>query len=324
MNIIVFSDNKTLIKSFSEIKKSKDMSITIHPAGDIKKFMKKTPVNVFLYIDINSYPSSEHSKILKLFNNPETFSYGIIDTTGKFDDPAAVFFTGASDYIGKNLLKKGITGKRLNDASAFRKLNISDSPSSADSAQYILSGNSWSGIKTGNEYTFCMMFIELDNKKELRTSYSGENLNVLLSIFQKHIEDVVIPQNGKMWMWQDYGGLILFPFNGKTCEAILTSVRLILNRNIISAEYFKNDILLSYRIAIHLGTTVYKKRGETGKIISDSINSIFHLGQKFADPDSLNLTESLVPYIPKGLEKLFIPAGEYEGRNILRMRRPIY
>ncbi|MBP7583491.1 MAG: hypothetical protein KBA61_05635, partial [Spirochaetes bacterium] len=35
----------------------------------------------------------------------------------------------------------------------------------------------------------------------------------------------------------------------------------------------------------HVGNTVYRVRGDTGSIISDSINSIFHLGQKYA-PDS--------------------------------------
>jgi hypothetical protein len=96
---------------------------------------------------------------------------------------------------------------------------------------------------------------------------------------------------------------------------------LMLNQRLISAEEFCYDFLVSFRVALHIGNTVYQLRGDTGTIVSDSINSIFHLGQKFAEPGSLYLTEDVRPLLPAGLEKSFVSEGIYEGREILRMRR---
>ncbi|MBN1533975.1 MAG: hypothetical protein JXA20_14995 [Spirochaetes bacterium] len=324
MDIILFTDNKALIKTFTGIKGGKDLSITAHPHGELKKALKRNPANVFLYIDMGSFPAKEHGKILKSLQKPEGFAFGVIDGKGSIKDPAGIFHLGASDYIGKDLLKKGLDARRIREALTFREIAAQEESAVKTEAHYIISGKDWGKIKAGNEYTFCMMLLELDNKKEMRQSFGGEKLNDILASFQKFVADSMAPHKGKIWMWQDYGGLILFPFDGESCDAILACVRLMMNRNIISAEHFDTDILLSYRIAMHLGNTVYKKRGDTGNIISDAINSVFHLGQKYADPESFSITNALAPFIPQGLEKLFVPAGEYEGRKILRMRRPIY
>jgi len=93
-----------------------------------------------------------------------------------------------------------------------------------------------------------------------------------------------------------------------------------LDRNIISAEDIGFNIPLSYRISLHIGNTVYKNRGDTGHIVSDTINSVFHIGQKYAGPGGFYVTQEIFPFIPKGLDAYFIPAGVFEGREIRRMR----
>lgn len=124
-------------------------------------------------------------------------------------------------------------------------------------------------------------------------------------------------------MWSEYGGLVLFPFDGKNCDAVLTAYRMCLNRTIISAEEFDFDTLLSYRIALHIGNTLYRPRGKTGSIIADSVNFIFHLGHQFAQPGEFCLTSTVFPYVPKGLESSFVDSGVFEGYRVYRMRRPI-
>ena len=121
-------------------------------------------------------------------------------------------------------------------------------------------------------------------------------------------------------MSMDSGLVVLFPFDGKRCSAILTCFRMMLDRNIISAEDISFNALISYRIALHIGNTVYRKRGDTGGIISDSINSIFHLGQKYAESGNFYITQDAFSFIPKGLSDYFVPAGIYEGRRIMQMR----
>ena len=104
------------------------------------------------------------------------------------------------------------------------------------------------------------------------------------------------------------------------CAANQIPFRMMLERNIISAEDIGFNTLLSYRIVLHICNTIYRKRGDTGDIVSDSINSIFHLGQKYAEPGNFYATQDVFSFIPKGLSDYFVPAGIYEGRKIMQMR----
>jgi hypothetical protein len=81
------------------------------------------------------------------------------------------------------------------------------------------------------------------------------------------------------------------------------------------------DIIPSYRVALHIGATTYHTRGQTGRIVSDSVNTIFHLGRKFTRPGHFCMTETAVPYIPAGIRQYFVPAGRFEGHEITRMRQ---
>jgi hypothetical protein len=78
---------------------------------------------------------------------------------------------------------------------------------------------------------------------------------------------------------------------------------------------------LSFRMALSVGTTVYKD-GDTGKIVSDAVNSIFHLGRRFTGPGQFLITADAHELVPAQLRGFFQAAGSYEGRRIHRMLRP--
>ncbi len=321
MEVIVFTDNTSVKKFFSVPGKSKNISLKILPAAELKGESCAGGYGSLIYYDLSGLtPAGVKSTLnrLKKYNRP----YGIIDPGGLVNDPADLIISGASDYIGKPLLKEAVRAARFKKVLDFRCCTVdADGPqNAAEKYRCPLSGSDWKGVKSGKEYTFCFMFIELDNQKELKKAFHGPTLERFTGMLKESIEKAVTPSLGKIWMWMDLGGLVLFPFDGEGCPAILEAFRLMLNRKIISYEDFDAEILLSYRIAVHIGDTVYHSRGETGEIVSDSINSIFHLGQKFADPGGMYLTEDARGYIPQGLERSFLPAGKYEGREIFRLR----
>ncbi len=150
----------------------------------------------------------------------------------------------------------------------------------------------------------------------------ASHIEKTIASFRKYLEKYFAPLQGQIWMWMDFGGLIIFPFDAEKCDAILASFRMILNRHIICIEEIDINTVLSFKIALNIGNTVYRKKGDTGNIISDSINSIFHLGQKYTPPGNFYLTREVFEYAPASLKKMFLDAGEYEGREILRMRLP--
>jgi hypothetical protein len=322
MQILVFSDSRTVDKPFSKLIKSKEVVVHFFSTSEIKKVLKNTEHGSLLYVDVSDMPTDERNRMIKYMARLENYRYGIIDRKNIIQDVAELFHNNACDYMGKELFKGEIPLKRIRTIESYNDVLCADKEENVKVSHYKLSGKNWNGIKAGQEYTFCMMFIELDNQKELKKSMGASHIEQTVASFRNYLEKHLSPLHGQIWMWMDFGGLILFPFDEEKCDAILASFRMILNRHIICIEEIAINSTLSFRMALHLGNTIYRKKGDTGNVISDSINSIFHLGRKFTPPGNFYLTREIFEYAPPGLKKMFLDAGEYEGREILRMRLP--
>ena len=325
MNILVFSDAKNIRTAFAKIEKSKDFDLEFFPLQDMKKEVKRALRGTLIYADVGPLEAPAQKRTITFLSKLEGHLFGIIDNKGTLGDVGEVFRLGGCDFIGKVLIKNGLEVKRQKLVFEFGNSLLPEEKVEEKAKpfndSYILSGTDWKGIRSGKEYTFSFMFIELDNQRELKKKFGGDSLERVVGEFHDYVERAVAPIGGKVWMWMDFGGLILLPFNGTRCDAILAGFKLMMDRKFFSAEEFEFNVLFSFRIALHIGNTVYQSRGDTGEIVSDSINSIFHLGQKFAKPGNLYLTEDVKEFIPPGLEKNFLEAGKFEGREILRMRQ---
>ena len=158
--------------------------------------------------------------------------------------------------------------------------------------------------------------------EEWKKKSGRAHIDKILDIFHRHIEKTFVPYGGKIWMWMNHGGLVLFPFNGENCTFLEACLRLVLNRRIISIEEYGYNTLITYKMAVHIGNTIYKTRGETGEIISDSINFLFHIGKKYAEKERFYVTESVKPFMPQGLAELFKQNGDFEGVKMYSLRLP--
>jgi hypothetical protein len=101
---------------------------------------------------------------------------------------------------------------------------VEDVEEKEEVSKYILSGTNWKSIRSGQEYTFCFMYIELDNRQKLKGVFSAEKLEQVNQEFHDYIQRQVDPLLGKIWMWVDFYGLVLFPFDGEKCDAILKAL----------------------------------------------------------------------------------------------------
>lgn len=320
MIVYLFSTAKGIEKNFEALKKSKKYELVVQPPSGMKKTVSKAPKGSMVYLDISTMAKADAAQAMKYLAKQDACRYGIIDAKGTAGDIAGLFHDGASDYLDAALLKKGLQSKRIERIEKFKAVEGADQAAATARRNYTPSGKDWKGVQQGKEYTFCFMLVDLDNKNDLKAG-GPEQFAAITTAFKNYIEQAVAPFSGRIWIWMDFGGLILFPFDGKKCDAIEAGVRLMVNRMLMSAELINLDINLSYRIAMHIGNTVYKAKGQTGTIISDSINSVFHLGQKYAEPGGFYLTDEILLFTPAGLMNQFVPAGEFEGRNILRMKR---
>ncbi|MBN1798315.1 MAG: adenylate/guanylate cyclase domain-containing protein [Spirochaetales bacterium] len=330
MDIIVFSDNKTIKKIFSKIEKSRTYNLRFFPLSELKKSIQCITKQTLLYLDISTYTEKQLFGLLNLLDRTDFIRFGIIDTKETVKDKAQLFFKGASDYLGINQCKNDIRPARLKNIIAFKPFadipdrhQITRAKDASAAASKLRCAKNWESIQSGNEYLFYMMFIELDGYHEIQQRVGEKAIERLLSSFQKVTANYLVHEKGRLWIWNDFGGIILFPAGNKIQGIIAACMRLMLSRRLISIEQCAQKVLLSYRIVLQTGSTMYHERGKTGRIISDSVNSLSHLGTKFARPGNFYITDDLFTKAPEALQECFSCAGEFQNTALFRMRLPV-
>ena len=66
---------------------------------------------------------------------------------------------------------------------------------------------------------------------------------------------------------------------------------------------------------------MYRDVGETGDVVSEDVNFVYHLGAKHTRPGELTMTRTAFSFVPSGLQGIFIDRGTFEGHEIRGMRR---
>jgi len=323
MRVYVLSDSKDAKRFFQKIGRLKGFELLFLPIADCRKVVKKNDKPTLLYLDITTLSRADRNKHLRLLSAADNLEFGILDPKGTVDDAASLIHQGAFDYVGKSLWKDGFGATRFKQAVGYTSYDVEDGGAGREAGAAVPTVDDWSRIVPGMLYTFCFMFFELDLDDDWRKKSGKAHLDRVTSALEMHLQRVVGPANGRLWIWGEYGGVILFPFDGRSCDPILLCYRLMLNRTIISAEDYHFGTLLSYRVALHIGTTTYQPRGSTGTIISDTVNFVFHLGHGFAERGNFYLTSAVHPYVPEGLEDSFVQCGVFEGIEVFRMRRRV-
>jgi hypothetical protein len=326
VEIVLFTDRPGLEKKFDPLKRSRKYTLIRHPRSELRRVVKDLGRGTFLYIDLSGLKEEEGDRILRFAARLKGFRYGIIDTEGVVRDVAELLHNGASDYVNGKVMGQTISPRRIEKAVQLHPLEPPQPGrrvKAAGGRTIIPSGADWSVVRSGQEYTFGMMYIELDDQPTLKNKHSDSQISALMDAFKRFIDRSIAPLNGRIWIWNDFGGLVLFPFDGKRCDASVICLRLMLSKRLFSVEESRIDRIFSYRIAFHLGNTVFKNKGETGTIVSKSINTIFHLGQKYLRPGQFYISEDALRFAPEKLRKLFVPVGNYEGHDVLRMKLPL-
>jgi hypothetical protein len=331
LNVHIFSDNPNLKSLLQDYSANKKYIISIHHPGTLKRILKNVEETALVYFDIENI-QDDSNKIVNYLSKKNKIYFGIIDNKGKFTDISGLILSGAVDYVNTQDMKELFQEKRFkkimgylnkyrtdflqDKAEASAKIDISTRK------KYKIAPKGWQSIIEGQEYTFSFLYIELDGKEEMKEKYGKKNLDKALATFKSYIEKNIKAFDGRFWIWSGFGGVILFPFNGVECYPLLCAFRIILYKYMHDVEESFFPGFISFRMVMHLGTIAYCSK-DTGNLISDTVNSIFHLGQRFTKPGNFYLTEEILKYAPEELMDFFLPVGSYENRNIFRMRLPV-
>jgi len=334
MKVLIISDQKDIEEGFFPLYKS-GYELVKACNANYKKYVKSLKEPVIAYLDIYQKREKDYWEEIKLLLKQKIVFLGIIDLQSAALDPAAFFHAGVSDYLRKNQLWEGIDNKRFKTIlSAKPKSPVAITKEKDEESQNELPAKNkkefsaklvpdgeWKKVKSGEEYVFYFLYVEIDLTADWKRKGGQAFLKQIKEVFYNYIKHHIEPINGKIWMWNEFGGLILFPYTKKCHDVTVTAAKLITNAPIASCEDFPFKTEMSYKLALHIGETVYKDRGNTGTIVSDAINYTFHLGQKYTKPGNFYMTEEVYNKIQPGLKELFFPEGVFENKNILRLRK---
>jgi len=316
--IFLVSDDSELSGAFQPISKSKKYHFESISWSEWNKRDIVTG-DQLIYFSISDLSKAELQTWLKSAGNLSC-PWGTVDSSSRIEDIASLFHNGCCDYIDTTCLAT-VKVARIGRTIAFYQERSSPplSTETRASKTALYSGKpakNWNDVVQGTEYSFCFMYVELLPSKEWSKKAGDTHQEQMQTAFHDMIESHAANYNGKIWMWNEWKGLLLFPFDGKECEDSELAARLLINRLILSIEGGPYHTLLNYKIAMHIGSTVYQERGNTGTIVADDINFIFHLGSKYADPNRLYVTSQVRDVIRSGLQSLFRREGQFEGQSI--------
>ena len=323
MIVAVFSSFNDIHRFFEEIDSSMEHSIYYLDWDGYEEHLRKMPVETLFYIDIRNFKKDKISELIDCFSLLEEKHYGIIDPDSVINDVGRLFHNGAVDYVSKKVFESGYSSIRLKIVNRYI-LSREYEPEPVmeifeDKSE--LSGENWTCVETGRNYTFGMLFAEVDDHQQWKLRLGSEKYEQFMRSFYNILNSIVEPIMGRFWMWSDTGGIVLFPFDGKNCRIIKAAFEMFLNRHIISTENPDFDLGMTYHFVIHIGETIYEDRGFTSELISESVNSIFHIGNHYSEKDSLYITEEAEKFIPLRLREFFDDQGMFEGRHIKKMKK---
>jgi class 3 adenylate cyclase len=326
MKVLVFSRTPSAFAHLGSLKGKKALRVEVLPIEGVQDVLSSGG-EALVYLDLRGLGDKERKKTLSLVEKHPDVCFGIVDPAGAVTDVAALFHAGAVDYIGKKLGPGSLTARRLSKVMEYSRsidqasdaLDVSDDMPEPMSAA---GPDGWGDIVAGREYRFAFLFIEADDAEELKKRYEPANLASAMETFRGFMDRMVTKHGGRLWMWSRFGGLALFPLGSGTCLAPHCALRILLSRIFYDVEESLLPGRLSFRMALSVGTTVYQT-SNTGGIVSDGINSIFHLGQRFAQPGQFLITEEVFELSPQALRAHALPVGTYEGRRIMRLLQPI-
>jgi hypothetical protein len=264
----------------------------------------------------------------------------IADPEGIIEDPATLFFKGASDYWGSNFCraiadgsgKKAGLKTRLKLALAYCDARSAQSPRSSlvkpmqdESAQKandcVFTG--WKAIRSGTIYPFYFLHVSVSAHMNLRTRLGEAAHASFRDKLRSHLQQSLVDADPLLWMEFDATSLYLLPpraFNSRA--AVVACLRLLLGTPLVSYEKLGLPFPISFSFALHYGRSEFAEPGRTGAIVSDSVNFVFHLGSKRAEPGRLVISgEAGREAIPDCLADLFVPGGSFEGRELAESRR---
>jgi len=282
-----------------------------------------------VYLDRGGMAAEAFAKSLALLKRGRAGRpWGVIDPDGSVDDPAELIRAGASDYIGPGVLDAGVEPGRWKKVLAW-----SEAPADEARGEDARAGAGhpkrraedfpgWAALKPGEVREFYFFYAAPSEPAMVKAKIGDTRYQAFRERFRAYFSQALAEAGGIAWMQNDSAVIYLIPPDHAFARAaVIAAVKALLSATHVAYERMGLTFPLAMTLALHKGRTAYQPPGRTGKIISDDVNFIHHLGIKRAEKDRLTVTADAADALPRELCDLFVPAGSFEERSLRHSRR---
>jgi len=290
--------------------------------SELESLLANPSADDIVYLDAGSFSRKSWEETIGRLSAGQRMSWAVIDRGQVLPDPAAVFHAGALDYAGRDAPDGFIDDKRIDTILRFAESRIqADRPANSrhqNQRQRQAAFCGWDQLAEGKEYEFLMLFIGLCDADGLHTRLGDTRFAKLKASVVSVAETLASERDGVVWISD--GQCILELFRADSTARVVTScIRILANMELVSYEQLRLDqetVYLSFSLC--RASVPWQKPGNTGTIVADSINYIYHLGRKFTPPGVIDLVDDLASSLPPRLAEHIVPAGSFEGKTVNR------
>ncbi len=316
--LYIFSDSNTKFRISNSIEVER---------LELKKLARhKANYNDINYVDISTLNASSQTKIIKKLQTLSKKTYcGIIDPKNMIKDPAKIFFVGLHDYIGKDLCKEIIDQKRIKaikDFADYTKICPVTKPK-VEKDIHVASFPGWSKIRKGVVYEFCFLYVRIEAEIDMKSRLGNERHRQCLQELNKIIMKAFAKANPHLWVETESGIIYLLPAKAKEIQqGIMAALKMQASAPIISYEKLRLPFLANFVFAMHVGTSEYAPKGKTGKIVSEALNFIYHLGMSKSNKGRITVSQETYDiFQTPTLNDIFVSRNSFEGHSLLQSKR---
>ncbi len=293
-----------------DILKTLDKDTRVLTEGDVVKQISSAHEQALVFVEWVK-DETLNQKLLRALMKRPAKTWAILDPYGLQQDPASLFHLGAFDYLGPEFKKQLPEKARLKKALGWAGWEPEVKPriqmADFDPVKPLM----------GKDYRFCFLLVDFYKPENLRNQLGDKGVALFRNRYKNFLEKLCQDNGGVLWIQQEFTFLVAF--SPKSIEmAVFVGLKLLLSRSLHCIEVFDLRFFVDLRVSMHIGTAPWQPPGRTGQVVSDSINSLFHLGMKRTPANAFSITEDCRDLLPPKVKNLFQNVGEYEGRQILQ------
>jgi len=230
-------------------------------------------------------------------------------------------------YIGST--QRGFRGERVsfnNFKAVIKEMNECGFVYRADIKKIVVTDdksprNDWGFLQEDQLYNFCFVSIDICGNTKLVRKYNIDDIQKTYSNYKKMVVSIIEKRNGRVWMWEGDGGVLVFHIKDPVNDAIYSSFEILGLMHIFNATMNLLNEPVNIRIAINSGETKFKK--DATNIHSEPLDRVREIEKHHTMPMSISVANHTFKYANQ-LIKPFFQLKEIKGENLHNYQIPVW